>query len=236
MKNIWNKFGQSILDYHYQTQDTDISFVPYTTYEEVNEPLLPLKYNICFVIDGTGSMSRDISRVRISVGQLIKHFASRGSSSEFRVVIYRDHCDEKLIETFPEGKRFTLEQKDVEDFLNSVVATGGGDFPEAVLDGLATAATQSDWKFSSGIRNKIIHIFDAPPHGDFPKYTEHKSYSNRNNCCCCNQGTKCKFDWNRDVWRKFKRFNIEYHAIYTTSDKLEFDTRDNVLKVIKKRL
>ena len=234
MKDIWNKFGRGILKYQNQKQSTNISFVPYTTYEEVNEPLLPINYYICFVIDGTGSMNLDITRVRLSVGQLISSFISQGHSAQFRVVIYRDHCDDEIIETFPHGNEFTPEHNTVEDFLNGVEATGGGDFPEAMLDGLATAATQSEWRCALGVRNKIIHIFDAPPHGDFPNYTEHSSYSNKGNCCCCNQGEECKFDWDRDVWKALRRLKIEYHAINTTSKQFELSSFNQFKKNIKK--
>ena len=235
MRDIWNKFGRGILNYLHQFQGTDISFVPYTTYDEVNRSLLPIKYFICFVIDGTGSMSRDISRVIVSVGQLINSFISRGDSAQFRVVIYRDHCDSILIETFPSEKRFTANHNNVVNFLNSIVATGGGDYPEAVLDGLAVAAIHSDWKCSPEIRNKIIHIFDAPPHGDFPDYTSHSSYSNKGNCCCCNHETKCTFDWDKHVWSVLKKFKIEYHAINTTSGRLELDSYNTVLHAIKRK-
>ena len=234
MKCIWNKFGRGILKYHNEKHSTNISYVPYTSYEEVNEPLLPINYYICFVIDGTGSMNLDITRVRVSVRQLISSFISQGNSAQFRVVIYRDHCDDEILETFPIGNEFTPDHNTVENFLNVVIATGGGDFPEAVLDGLATAATQSEWRCAPGFRNKIIHIFDAPPHGDFPNYTEHSSYSNKGNCCCCNRTTQCDFNWRTDVWDMFKRFNIEYHAINTTPRQNEFDSYRYFRKSIKK--
>ena len=224
MIKIWNKFGPGILNYYREKDGTGITFVPYTTYEEVNTSLLPLDYYICFVIDGTGSMSRDISRAVISVGQLVKRFASRGSSSKFRVVIYRDHCDANIIETFPNGRSFTDQKNTIEEFLRGVEAVGGGDFPEAVLDGLATAAKSSDWKCKPGISNKVIHIFDAPPHGDFPNYTSHNPRSSKKHCCCCNNGTKCNFEWERDVWNMFRKFNIEYHGINTSRSFPEYES------------
>ena len=141
MKYVWNKIGSDILQYQYESTNNRIKFVLYSTHEEVIQRLLPIHYYICFVIDGTGSMSREISRVRLSVGQLIKSFNSKGNTSQFRVVIYRDHCDDILIETFPDGNQFTCKPNTVEDFLKGVIATGGGDGPEAVLDGLETALT-----------------------------------------------------------------------------------------------
>ena len=98
-------------------------------------------------------MRTDIARARISVGQFISKYKEQGSESEFKVVIYRDHCDSNIIEMFPNTSNFTTDYESVKDFLQRVVPIGGGDYPEAVLDGLAT-----------------IHIYDAPPHGDLPNY------------------------------------------------------------------
>ena len=222
MKDIWNKFGKGILNY-YSTRGTDISFVPYTSSEKLCDSLT-LKYFICFVIDGTVSMATEIKKTRISVGQFIDKYKKLAYNSEFRVVIYRDHCDKRVIEKFPYDNQFTTQHATVQDFLSSVKAVGGGDFPEAVLDGLATAATDSEWRSAGSVKNIIIHIFDAPPHGDFPNYTLHDSRSNKNHCCCCNHGTVCPFDWDRDVWENFKKFNINYHGINTGKRIPEFET------------
>ena len=142
MKNIWDKFGQAILKYHFDAKGTNIKYIRYTSTDEVYKTLVSVNYFICFVLDGTGSMHREIDRARISVGRLIKEYKERGSETEFKVVIYRDHCDDKVIEIFPQREKFTSQHKTIEQFLESVKADGGGDYPEAVLDGLATAATK----------------------------------------------------------------------------------------------
>lgn len=47
-------------------------------------------------------------------------------------------------------------------FLNELSADSGGDYPEAVLDGL-NVAVNLEWRFSS---EKILFLIgDAPPHG-----------------------------------------------------------------------
>ena len=221
MKNIWNKFGKGIFNYYYRSKGTSISFIP-ASHDSCNR--LTLKYSICFVIDGTVSMATEIKKTRISVNQFINRYQELAHNSEFRVVIYRDHCDKHVIETFPKCNRFTTQHTEIQDFLSSVQAVGGGDFPEAALDGLATAATESMWKHSPGVKNIIIHIYDAPPHGDFPNYTSHDSRSNKNHCCCCNHGGKCRFDWDRDVWDGFKKFNINYYGINTGERIPKFET------------
>ena len=193
MVRIWNKFGRAILTYYaHQKDGADITYIPYTSFDEVYKKL-SLRYNICFVIDGTGSMHREIVKVRISVQQLISKYQEQVMALHFKVVIYRDHCDKDIIEMCPEGEQFTTDHLKIQSFLKNVKATGGGNYPEAALDGLATAASRCKWDTSSGYRNLIIHIFDAPPHGDFPNYKQHSYNSDRKNCCCCNYGIICPF-------------------------------------------
>lgn len=49
-------------------------------------------------------------------------------------------------------------------------AFGGGDYPEAVMDGLHVSAKYMSWRESTHIPSLryIFHIADAPPHG--PEY------------------------------------------------------------------
>ncbi|KAI6656617.1 hypothetical protein LOD99_1412 [Oopsacas minuta] len=213
MKNIWNKFGRGILEY-YSVRGTAITFVPYTSSYDVYQ-ILQVKYYICFVIDGTMSMLTELKRVRNSVGQFIKMYKEHGSVPHFKVIIYRDHCDKVLLEKFPNDNKFTSDFASIQEFLLSVEAYGGLDFPEAALDGLATAATECEWKTTIGVKNIIIHIFDAPPHGDFPNPTVHDLRSNKAHCCCCNHGTICPFDWQTHVWDNIEINQIEYHGINT---------------------
>ena len=230
MREIWNKFGKGILSYYSRTSEKTITYVPYTSFDEVTRSLTSIRCCTCFVIDGTGSMLREIKKARISVGQLISKYKKQATGSEFKVVIYRDHCDDIILEKFPSGNSFTSDYKLIQHFLETVKAYGGGDYPEAVLDGLATAATKCKWENNLSVRNIIIHIFDAPPHGDFPNYQSHDAKSKKKHCCCCNHGTRCDFDWKRDVWSKMKEFNIQYHGINTGRHFPEFEAtmKDNL--------
>ncbi|KAI6650384.1 hypothetical protein LOD99_5821 [Oopsacas minuta] len=223
MKNIWNKFGKGILKYH-ANRGTQIEFIPYTSLEEVLKAFQTFKFRICFVIDGTASMHSDIDKARVSVGQLISKYRTQGHGAMFSIVIYRDHCDGgNLIQKFPVELEFTNNHESVQTFLQGVRVFGGGDGPEAVLDGLATAVKGCNWDGKSGTRNIIIHIFDAPPYGDFPNYKSHSNGSDKGNCCCCNHGGLCKFDWKKDVWDKMRKANIEYYGISTGSQFPHFE-------------
>jgi hypothetical protein len=48
--------------------------------------------------------------------------------------------------------------------LNNLLAFGGDDFPEAVLDGMR-ALCSLNWTKDSHVKRYILHIFQAPPHG-----------------------------------------------------------------------
>ena len=191
MRKIWTKFGRGILNY-YSRLGTKISFIPFS--------LKDLEYCfddyfICFVIDGTGSMSVDIDKARQSVAKIVKLYEMKNKNSHFKIVIYRDHCDEDIIETFPPDSSFAEYSDGVVDFLSKVETDGGGDGPEAILDGLATAVLKTNWPDQLDKKNLIVHIFDAPPHGDFPNYERHSELSWSEHCCCCNKSTLCYYDW-----------------------------------------
>ena len=219
---IWDKFGKGILEHHRLHSGARIAFRPYEEESASLDSGNITKYQICFVIDGTGSMGRDIENVRISVQNLVNSYKKTNKTIVFRVIIYRDHCDEKLIETYPTDKEFLPKYEGIAKFLDDVIPEGGGDVPEASLDGLAVALT-SNWDRQPQTKRMLIHSFDAPPHGNFPHYQIHNTNSNPDHCCCCS--SKCHFDWQKDVWKKIRDLEIEYHGINTgDSTWLEFES------------
>ncbi|KAI6650378.1 hypothetical protein LOD99_5815 [Oopsacas minuta] len=209
--NLWNKFGKGILEYPRVYKGTRIEFRPYKE-KDLNSESGINTYQLCFVIDGTGSMGKDIEKVRDSVQSLVDSYKRTKNEIVFRIVIYPDHCDDKLIDTHPNNHQFISSDESIVTFLNRVIPEGGGDIPEASLDGLAVALN-SNWDKGANTRRIIIHLFDAPPHGNFPDYTTHNTNSNPDHCCCCS--SKCRYDWQKDVWEKMKELEVEYHGINT---------------------
>ena len=216
LQKMWNRFGRGILN-RYSEKGINIDYIPYTTHESVLMDTLEIfDYRICFVIDGTGSMSHDIVGARDSVEKLISEYQRKGHNCEFATMIYRDHCDgEDLLDKFPVDCNFTNDHLSVQEFLQKIKVFGGGDGPEAVLDGLAAAINIFTLPENPWIKQLIVHIFDAPPHGDFPNYTAHGQGSDKGNCCCCNKGGLCPFEWQCDVWERMRHLKIEYHGINT---------------------
>lgn len=85
---------------------------------------------------------------------------------KFGFVAYRDHP--------PEENSYLVkccdlcEVDDAISYIRSLDAAGGGDIPEAVMDGLMAAVQGITWRKGSGAppTRYIIHLLDAPPHGD----------------------------------------------------------------------
>ena len=55
-------------------------------------------------------------------------------------------------------------EKECTEFLDKLEAIGGGDPPEAVLDGMYTIC-DLNWSIEKTTLKYVFHIFDAPPHG-----------------------------------------------------------------------
>lgn len=77
-------------------------------------------------------------------------------------------------------KDFT-DATDVIDYVNKLNASGGGDEPEAVHDGLIDACQKLNWVELPGtpMLRYIFHIADAPPHGK-----EFGTGEGREGCLC----------------------------------------------------
>ena len=120
--------------------------------------------DICFCMDATGSMSRIINSVKTSIIQISHRISeSTGMSCRFAMVAYRDYCDRELRHQIKDFGDTT----DLERFIGTIVAKGGGDSPEDCFGGIYASINQVDWKAPSKI---ILWMGDSPQHGK--KYNE----------------------------------------------------------------
>ncbi|CAF1228106.1 unnamed protein product [Adineta steineri] len=76
----------------------------------------------------------------------------------------------------------------------------GGDFPEAVLDGLDAACTLT-WREKAD--HLLFHILDAPPHGRIYHTSKNDKWPDG---CPCEKVAS-------DVLDKMKKKNITYHVL-----------------------
>lgn len=126
--------------------------------------------DICFLIDGTGSMQPWIDSVKTKISKMIELVTEKYPGAKFRVgyVVYRDFdMKEKSMEICD----FTNKYSEVESKLKEVIATGGADGPEDINGGMQVLLTKMAWKSTNA--KIIIHFADAPCHGrDFHNFSD----------------------------------------------------------------
>ena len=124
--------------------------------------------DLAFMIDVTGSMDAylesckkhmiDVVR-RIAATPLLAQACERGRV-RVGVVAYRDHEPQDL--TFvTETRALTSDHASIVQYLETLRATGGGDYPEAVTDALRAVA-QLEWQPHAA--KMVVWLGDAPPH------------------------------------------------------------------------
>ena len=198
MKRIWNKFGREILKY-YANKGTQITYVPYTSREEIYRSLFSLNYYICFVIDGTGLMFGSINIFGKCVSEIIEE--TLGETVYFKIIVYHGHAVSglKCVEKFPNNREFTTDANSIQTFLERINTYCSEGNELAMLHGLATATTETDWKSGFGVKNVIFHFYMEHTKGYFNILTARGK---------CDQG--CQFYWERDIRDKMDALIIEY--------------------------
>jgi hypothetical protein len=111
---------------------------------------------ICF--DSTGSMGGEIDQVKRQIEQIGQTLTTLVPKTRIGICTYRDHGDEYVAKGLP----LTSSIQDVSDYLSRIRAGGGGDYPEAVDEGLYWSTSQN--RFRPAARKVILVFGDAPPH------------------------------------------------------------------------
>ena len=119
--------------------------------------------DIAFVIDTTGSMGGSINAVQSSANQIINSIFDSALNSRIAVVGYNDPGTNTFL-SFTNQPSIEDRKSAAQSAINSVSASGGGDFPEAVNAGLIRALNGSagEWRSDASAR-RIILFGDAPP-------------------------------------------------------------------------
>lgn len=116
---------------------------------------------IGLLLDCTGSMSSWIYRAQQTLKTIVDD-AVESCDGKLKVKVsfigYRDHKDKNRFEI----KHFTENIQEIKQFISSVKAEGGGDFPEDVTGGMRRCLDEA---WSEVSTKQVFHIFDAPCHG-----------------------------------------------------------------------
>jgi hypothetical protein len=123
-------------------------------------PELPPAMDLMFVIDTTGSMADELSYLTTEFRAIVAAIQDKapGVDMRFGLVVYRDQGDDYVVRSFD----FTPAAETMRKRLGDQVASGGGDYPEAV-DAALAQALKAEWR-SGNVLRLLFHVADAPPH------------------------------------------------------------------------
>lgn len=113
--------------------------------------------DMIFVFDTTGSMRRFIDGVKAAAVQFAEGLALRNRDLRLGLVTFGD----KVRKTLPKNRKLTKSVKTFRGWISKLEATGGKDYPENALDGLAAGA---GFRFRKKAQAIFVLITDAPAH------------------------------------------------------------------------
>lgn len=121
--------------------------------------------DLAFIVDTTASMGGFIYAAKAQMTDMLHSLTTNMATPiDLRVGIveYRDHPPQEhsfVTRAYP----FATSLKTVQKKINKLELGGGGDWPEAVYDGVVAITTSLSWRAHS--RKIAVLVGDAPPHG-----------------------------------------------------------------------
>ncbi|MFT4773069.1 MAG: hypothetical protein ACI83Y_001485 [Candidatus Azotimanducaceae bacterium] len=121
----------------------------------------PVPLDVLFLLDATGSMGDEIDRLKQTIDTVADRVASLDPAPDvrFAMTLYRDEGDAFVTANYD----FTSDVEQFRAALADVVADGGGDYPEALDEGLADALAKPTWRDPAEAIQLIFIVADAPP-------------------------------------------------------------------------
>jgi Mg-chelatase subunit ChlD len=133
--------------------------------------------DLAFVVDTTSSMGGMIASAQQHMIEVMEAVVkSANLDLQLGVVEYRDHPPQErtfVYRLYP----FTGDLQKARKTIQNLKVMGGGDAPEAVLDGVLAACNELEWRKHA--RRLLVLVGDAPPHGGF-----YAADSFRDGCPC----------------------------------------------------
>lgn len=125
-----------------------------------------LNLDLLFLVDATGSMADEIAKIQESIFDVAARIDALPTRPNVRygLVTYRDRGDAYVTRAYD----FTPDVADFHNSLLTVVADGGGDYPESLNEGLHVALNQPEWRSGQAVQIVFL-VADAPPHLDYPQ-------------------------------------------------------------------
>lgn len=120
--------------------------------------------DLVFLVDNTGSMGDDIQSVKNHLSSIL---GTLPSNTRVAAAYYRDN---NVDADWYGNTDLTSDFVSVNTYIQNFSATGGGDLPESVFDGIHNTINNLSWRPSAN--KMIVVIGDAPPLTD-PTQTQH---------------------------------------------------------------
>lgn len=114
--------------------------------------------DLALVIDTTESMQFVIDEVKRHATALVENLQRMVPTARIGVVAYRDQGDEYVTK----WSDLSFKTDKLRAFISNLSASGGGDWEEAVLEGIDAAIHELSWRKKS--KKIIILIGGSPPH------------------------------------------------------------------------
>jgi hypothetical protein len=114
--------------------------------------------DLALVIDTTESMQFVIDEVKAHATSLVENLQRMVPTARVGVVVYRDQGDEYVVK----WSDLSFKTEKLRSFISNITAAGGGDWEEAVLEGIDAAVHELSWRKKS--KKIIILIGGSPPH------------------------------------------------------------------------
>jgi len=115
-------------------------------------------FDVVFVIDATNSMEFVIDQVTDRVRALVGRIQKVVPNARVGIVLYKDRGDDFTVRM----ASLSFHADKLHSFLGSVQAGGGGDYEEAVYEGVRTAVQEMDWRRFAN--RAIVVVPGSPPH------------------------------------------------------------------------
>jgi hypothetical protein len=127
----------------------------------VHTPAIPPNPDVVLLVDTTGSMGGAIDNVKTNLHTVVTNVRSSQPSAQFAVASYRDESDGA--ELFTVRQPLTADEPSVQAGVDSLAADGGGDLPEAWINGLFQVSTGAI-TYRAGSSRIVVVVGDAPSH------------------------------------------------------------------------
>jgi Mg-chelatase subunit ChlD len=118
--------------------------------------------DVAFILDTTGSMSEEIAAVKATLQKVAAALSTANARVRIGLVEYKDRTDPFITKVYP----MTTDVAAFSRQVASIEASGGGDTPESMNEGVHVGINGLRWSDNAVARLAFV-IADAPPHLDY---------------------------------------------------------------------